>query len=228
MPELVKFFSDRLLDSATIVVEMGHERTVRHDPIAIAIMESASTSNTSATALHRWGRCFPQNTALSMLVEPEVRRRTPLIAPIPTAKRIGDILRYLGLTKTQLKDICGVSRQTLYDWLEGKFEPDTDNAARIQKIHRAALVVPQRARRPLSSAVVTQPILGRETLLDLLRKPRLDLDVLHEAIALLAEGSGAREQRSASALRERLGFSAAKRESQDAVLAENAEELGSE
>jgi transcriptional regulator with XRE-family HTH domain len=202
---------------------------VRHDPIAIAIMESASTFNTGATALHRWGLYFPQNTALFTLVEPElVRRPARLVAPIPTGERIRDILRYLGLTKTQLKDICGVSRQTLYDWLEGKFEPDADNAARLLEIHSAALVVPQRARRPLSSAVLTQPVLGKETLLDLLRKPRLDLDVLHEAIALLAERSGEREQRSAKTLRERLGFSAAKRESQDDVLADNADDLGSE
>jgi transcriptional regulator with XRE-family HTH domain len=227
MPELVNFLPERLLDSAQILAEPGAARTVRHDPIAIAILESASTFNTGATALHRWGLYFPQNTALFTLVEPEVvRRPARLVAPIPTGERIRDILRYLGLTKTQLKDICGVSRQTLYDWLEGKFEPDTDNAARLQEIHSAALVVPQRARRPLSAAVLTRPVLGKETLLDLLRRPRLDLGVLNEAIALLAERSGEREQRSAKALRERLGFSAAKRE--DEVLADNADDLGSE
>lgn len=227
MPELVNFLPNRLLDSTQILSDPSPARTVRHDPIAIAIMESASTFNTGASALHRWGLSFPQNTALFTLVEREVVRRPPrLVAPIPTGQRIRDILRYLGLTKTQLKDICGVSRQTLYDWLEGKFEPDTDNAARLQEIHSAALVVPQRARRPLSAAVLTRPVLGEETLLDLLRKPRLDLDVLNEAIALLAERSGGREQRSGKALRERLGFSAAKRE--DEVLADNADDLGSE
>lgn len=227
MPELVNFLPDGLLDSAQSLGETGPARTVRHDPIAIAIMESASTFDAGATALHRWGLCFPQNTALFTLVEPEVfRRPTRFVAPIPTGERIRDILRYLGLTKTQLKDICGVSRQTLYDWLEGKFEPDTDNAARLQEIHRAALVVPQRARRPLSAAVLTQPVLGKKTLLDLLRKPHLDLDVLNEAISLLAKRSGEREQRSAKALRERLGFSAARRE--DEVLADNTDHPDSE
>src|SRR5262249_3887734 len=104
----------------------------------------------------------------------------------------------------------------------------TNNAARLQEIHSAALVVPHRGRRPLSAAMLSQRVLGRQSLLDLLRKTRLDLDLLQEAIALLAERSGEREQRSAKALRERLGFSTAKRDSQDQVLADNADDLGSE
>jgi len=228
MPELVNFLPDRLLDSAQILADVSPQRTVCHDPIAIAIMQSASTINAGATATHRWGLYFPQNTALYTLVEPEPRRPAKLVAPIPANDRIRDILRYLGLTKTQLKDICGVSRQTLYDWLDGKFEPDADNAARLQEIHKAALVVPRGARRPLKAALLSQPILGAETLLDLLRKPRLDFAVLQDAIAMLAERSGQAERRSAKALRERLGFSPSKREAQDQVLADNADDLDSE
>jgi len=227
VPELVKFLPDRLLDSVQILGEPS-QRTVRHGPIAFAILESASTFNTGTGALHRWGLYFPQSTALFSLAEPELRRSAILARPIPANERIRDILRYLGLTKTQLKDICGVSRQTLYDWLGGKFVPDVDNGARLHEIHKAALVVPQRARKPLRAAVLTQPILGAENLLDLLRKPRLDLGVLQEAIALLAERSGHLENRSANALRERLGFSSVKPESQDQVLAENADDLDSE
>jgi DNA-binding XRE family transcriptional regulator len=228
MPELVKFLPDRLLDSAQILADVSPQRTVCHDPIAIAIMEAASTFNASATALHRWGRCFPQNTALFALVEPDLRRPAKLAAPIPTNERIRDVLRYLALTKTQLKDICGVSRQTLYDWLDGKFEPDVDNAARLLELHKVALVVPQRDRKPLRAAVLSQRILGEETLLDLLRKPRLDIDVLQDAIAMLAEQSRQLEDRSAKSLRERLEFSPIKRESQDQALADNADDLASE
>jgi hypothetical protein len=228
VPELVKFLPDRLLDSAQILAEPSQTKTVRHDPIAIAIMESISTFNTGATALHRWGLYFPQNTTLFTLIEPEARRRPQLAAPIPANERIRDILGYLGLTKTQLKDICGVSRQTLYDWIDGKFEPDADNAARLKEIHKAALVVPQRARKPLRAALFSQPILGEETLLDLLRKRRLDFNVLQDAIVMLADRSKQIEDRSAKALRERLGFSSVKRESQDQVLADNADDLASE
>lgn len=178
------------------------------DPWAFALMAMVSTVDPSSAALERWGRYFPQSTTTALEsreVAPE--RRLAAVAPFVSAPdRIRDALRYLGLTKMQLKDICTISRQTLYDWLAGRFEPDAANAARLRDVHELALLVPQHSRRPIRAALLTQPVLGGASLLDLLRKPHLDMPRLREVVVALAEKSDLQEKRSASALRERLGF----------------------
>jgi len=145
-------------------------------------------------------------------------------AVVSTSERILDALRFLGLTKTQLKDICAVSRQTLYDWLDSKFEPDAANAARVRTIHELALLVPKHSRAPIRAALLTQPIAAGESLLDMLQKQQLDMPQLREAVIALASRSGMREKRSASALRERLGFRKLEKVPQTANLDGNIED----
>lgn len=207
--------------------ELQEQRSVNRDPWAFALMAMVSTLDPSAAALERWGRYFPQSTTTvveSCEIGP-ARRLADVVAIVSASDRIRDALRYLGLTKTQLKDICAISRQTLYDWLAGRFEPDATNGARLRDVHELALLVPQHSRRPIRAALLTQPVLGEASFLDLLRQPRLDMPRLREIVVALAGKSELAEKRSARALGERLGSKRPSQESEADNLADNIEDL---
>lgn len=207
--------------------DLQEQRNVNRDPWAFALMAMVSTIDPSSAALERWGRYFPQSTTTvleSREIAPE-RQFVDLKAFVSAPDRIRDALRYLGLTKMQLKEICAVSRQTLYDWLAGRFEPDATNGARLRDVHELALLVPQHSRRPVRAALLTQPVLGAASLLDMLRQPRLDMPRLREVVIALAAKSDLAEKRSASALRERLGFKKRSPESGADNLSDSAEDL---
>ena len=216
-----------LIDSIRGLDVQQAPRIVNPDPWAFALMTVVSTLNPSVASLEGWGRYFPQNTTTvtESFERNSERSLVNMAVMVTTSERIRDALRLLGLTKTQLKEICAVSRQTLYDWLSGSFEPDTANAARLRAIHELALLVPRNSRLPIRAALLTQPISGEESLLDMLRKPTLNMRRLREAVAALASRSGMHEKRSASALRERLGFRKLEKASQTANLDENTEDL---
>jgi hypothetical protein len=202
-------------------------RRATRAPWAASLMAMASTIDPSPAALAGWNHYFPQSTTTEIEIQaarpphPVADRRTLASAP----ELIRDVLRYLGLTKTQLKDACAVSRQTLYDWLSGAFEPDAANSARLRTIHELALLVPQHAPRPLRAALLTQPIIGAASLLDLLRAPRLDLATLREAVITLSAASTVADQRTASAVRDRLGFKRLAPATETRNLDESLEEL---
>lgn len=207
--------------------ELQEQRSVNRDPWAFALMAMVSTIDPSAAALERWGRYFPQSTTTvveSRDTVPE-RRLVDVVAVVSAPDRIRDSLRYLGLTKTQLKDICAISRQTLYDWLAGRFEPDATNGARLRDVHELAMLVPQHSRRPIRAALLIQPVVGGVSLLDMLRRPSLDMPRLREVVVALAAKSELAEKRSASALRERLGFKKLSQKSEAENLADNVEDL---
>jgi hypothetical protein len=208
--------------------ELQEERSVNREPWAFALMAMVTSMNPSSSALERWGHYFPQSTTTGAEAR-EIgadRRLADVAAFVSAPDRIRDALRYLGLTKTQLKDICAISRQTLYDWLGGRFEPDAKNGARLRGVHELALLVPQHSRRPIRAAFVTQPVFGAASLLDMLQQPRLDMPMLRQVVIALAANSGLAEKRSASALRERLGFKKLSQKSQADNLADNVEGLG--
>jgi hypothetical protein len=195
--------------------------------LALALAGAASVS-LSVNCLRDWDAYVPDGTSFAKplfgFTAPKgVRARRP----VPAAGRIADLLRYLGLTKTQLKDICGVSRQTLYDWIAGKFEPEGSNAARLVVLHDLALQVPIRARSPIQSALLSQPLFGTQTFLDVLKAPRLDEARLEAGLTALLEQSSARDSRSARATLERLGFALPSDVTEEAIFAENTEDADS-
>jgi len=203
-------------------------RIVSRDFFPVGLMAVASTLNPSVESLERWSQYFPQNTTVVSRLHqgPQFERiRTNRVASVPASERIRDALRYLGLTKTQLKDICTVSRQTLYDWLAGKFEPDEANSARLTTVHELALLVPLHSPVPIRARLLSVPILGHRSLLDMLRMSTLDTNQLREAVIALSRRSGVRDKDSANSLRERLGYPKLDLGAQEANLRENIDEL---
>ncbi|MGB8931721.1 MAG: helix-turn-helix transcriptional regulator [Anaeromyxobacteraceae bacterium] len=195
------------------------------EPLARVFLTAMTTFNLTPGVLSGFERYLPQST--TVVVERRSSRffAAHLSDSVPTADRIRDILRYLGLSKTQLKDACRVSRQTLYDWLEGRFEPEAANAARLKEIHALALTVAA-AGTPLSARIVQSPLPDGRTLALALAESAPHFEELKGFVTTLASVSAAKKSRSAKSLLERLGGTPPSEHSQDATLDDNLSKIG--
>lgn len=117
-----------------------------------------------------------------------------------------ELLAALSLNKSQLAEVLGVSRPTLYDWLDGK-EPKAANAQRLAALVQILASAGVNPANSLSPRFVRQPLSDRaKSLLDLLKEdpvdePRVNA-LIHEAKTLEAEAQArrtAREERLAAA-----------------------------
>ena len=99
-----------------------------------------------------------------------------------------EVLAALSLNKTLLAEVLGVSRPTLYDWLEGQ-EPNAANAQRLRSLVRLLANAGVTAADALSPRFVREALNdGEPSLLDLLKADTIDearvAKVLREAKAL--------------------------------------------
>jgi transcriptional regulator with XRE-family HTH domain len=78
------------------------------------------------------------------------------------ADRVREVLAALSLNKSQLADVLGVSRPTLYDWFEGK-EPNSANAGRLIHLLRLLSRSGISSTTPLNARFVRQPINDRDS-----------------------------------------------------------------
>jgi len=179
-----------------------------------------STATPVRVALSNWDKYFVTNTGLTIAHRAPTTRIRNTTRSISASQRLRDVLRYLSLQKTDLKDICGVSRQTLYDWLAGKFEPDTEKASRLRDLHELASMVAATGS-PLRAATLSEPLVGGRSLLDSLRAPRLDMASLRDAMSALTRQSEDRNRHSARETLKRLGFPPITEETMRANLEHN-------
>lgn len=77
-------------------------------------------------------------------------------AATPLREQISYVSRFLGLGKSQLARLFGVSRQTIYDWISGSSEPSGENARNLTILARALSGANGVARRPLYHRFVTE------------------------------------------------------------------------
>lgn len=194
-------------------------------PLAWAVLGAMTSVNPSPASLGGLERYLPQGTTVTLTLR---ALRSPvhhLRDDVSTPEQVRDILRFLGLTKTQLKDACRVSRQTLYDWLEGRFEPEAERAERLHHLHALALVA-RDAGGPLSAKVVERARPDGRTLPELLCATQPRYEELKGMVAALAGTTAARKGRSARARLEQLGGTPPSRAAQEATLADNLDKLG--
>ena len=199
-------------------------RIVCRDPFAIAVMAAVTTLDPSAVAVNRWGLYFPQSTTLCI-----ASKRHPIVVQVdraePATEQVSEVLRLLGLSKTQLKEALGVSRQTIYDWLSGKFDPEDEKAERLATLRNLARVVEDRLGGPLPPRALREVSVGGRTLLDLLVRPQTEQSLLRSAITGAVSGVLQMRGRSARASRQRQGVEMPSEGQLDEVLDANASEL---
>lgn len=93
---------------------------------------------------------------------------------LSTADQAREVLAALSLNKSQLAEVLGVSRPTLYDWLDGS-EPNASNAARLTTLLRLLARASIGSSNPLNARFVRRPLSdGNSSLLDVLTASPLD------------------------------------------------------
>jgi transcriptional regulator with XRE-family HTH domain len=113
-----------------------------------------------------------------------LKREAGEVAHIPLLPKgqVSLITRFIGLGKSQVATLFGVSRQTLYGWLKGKIEPIGENAQRVALLARAMAPACRGLRRPLYHDFVTEaPTRGEASIIELLEQENWDERELAQA-----------------------------------------------
>ena len=120
---------------------------------------------------------FPRITSSSRIdrrnVGPSALR--PLtISALPIARQVRELQTALSINKSELASILGVSRPTVYDWLNGG-QPNALNRSRIRTLLRLLSESRVSANNPLFPRFVRSRLEpGNQTILDLLSEETID------------------------------------------------------
>lgn len=96
-----------------------------------------------------------------------VPAREHVATPVaPHTALMQDVRRGFGRTMSRLPEVFGVSRQTLYNWLDGE-TPKTAHQARLQQLAAAALVFEQMGVKP-TTAMLDRPLHSGQSFLQLM------------------------------------------------------------
>ena len=95
----------------------------------------------------------------------------------PITEALEVIRTTFGLTMEMLSDACSVTRPLVYRWLDGSVTPKRQNQQRIFKLREAALNW-QREAYPHPKNHLHEPIMGGNTLLDMLNEDPVDIQKL--------------------------------------------------
>lgn len=94
------------------------------------------------------------------------------------------IERVFGLNVTELAEVCGATRKSIYDWRKGAI-PRSDKLARIYDLRRAALGW-ERAGLGVPGAALRAPVIHERSLFELLCAETLDFEAIQFAGERLA------------------------------------------
>lgn len=88
------------------------------------------------------------------------------VAPAPYAELMQQVRRGFGRTMSRLPEVFGVSRQTLYNWLDGETPKDI-HQARLYQLAEAAKVFEELSFKP-NAGLLDRPLIKGLTFLQLL------------------------------------------------------------
>lgn len=132
-----------------------------------------------------------------------VRTEIPDYLVWPIEDKMRNLAAALSLNKSQLARILGVTRPTVYSWLQGK-EPDAANTGRLHTLLRSLSLASVSGTMPLNARFVRQrPETGEPSLLELLSEEEPASDRIVEALKAVRRLGDLADQEQA-ALEERL------------------------
>jgi transcriptional regulator with XRE-family HTH domain len=144
--------------AGVVILVSGYEPYLPHVGTSPAVVDERSFTRISKPGATRASSSYQDVLTLSV------------------ADQAGELLAALSLNKSQLADVLGVSRPTLYDWLDGK-EPNPANAERIASLLRLLARAGVTASAPLNARFVRQPPNeDGPSLLEVLSAEQLDED----------------------------------------------------
>lgn len=158
--------------------------------------------------------------------EPSGDVRNTFVITEPLATRAAELLveaqARLGLSKSSLSRICGVTRQTIYDWINKAHEPDAENLSKLELLDNL-LSYPRLRGYALSRKWAKRQTVKGVSLLAVLERPTPDLalakEVLDELILLIEKDRST--ERPTQTGRARAGWSALDEAQRERNLAYN-------
>lgn len=188
---------------------------------------AAPVSSSSSQAEYELLPMFPQSSTVisgAPDVRPAKAQRTPHVLPV-TAEQLRLLQGFFALSKTQLAQICGVQRQTIYDWLAGNFEAEGNNARRVAQLFVIAKALKAAGARALSARDLTRRLSDETTILSLLGADPVSPDAVLAVLVQLQEAGHITHANSASATRERLGWQPTSKERAERNLEANLDDF---
>ena len=146
-------------------------------------------------------------------------------AAMPFSERALLVCSSLGISKSELARIFGVSRPALYAWVSGESEPQGANAQRLRILGLLVTEVCRETRRPLFHRFVNEPLPGEtESIVDVLLSDAWDEPRLRR---LFAEARRLTTERDARIARAKLDL-VSTADVQEKALHDNLVALGAE
>ena len=131
----------------------------------------------------------------TLVVDAALHGQVHSVVALSTAEQVRELLAALSLNKSQLASVLGISRPTLYEWLDGN-EPAQANASRIDSLLRVLAAAGVASRSPLNARFVRRPIVpGMPSLLEVLQRESPNQAEIVKLINAAQAHSGAAQTR---------------------------------
>ena len=119
------------------------------------------------------------------------------ITTIPFSEHASIISSALGLSKSDIARILGISCPTLYSWIKGTGEPSgIDNPKRLRTLGELTGEICKESKRPLYHRFVEEPLPNQtSSILALLLAEHWDLNQLRQLLSEARALTSARDQR---------------------------------
>lgn len=114
-----------------------------------------------------------------------VARETEDGIVLGTSEKLVAIQHYLGLNTTELAQVLYVSRPTVYSWIRGEQDPHLSNLERITVLYNFAKSWERICPKSLGT-LVRQPVVGSESLVQMLSAEHINAAQVSDALQRLA------------------------------------------
>jgi transcriptional regulator with XRE-family HTH domain len=152
-------------------------------------------SLTSHTLLHKGAWVYDATLAVS-----SSESATQGVAETPSAQ-LNLVREALGLSITDLASLLGVTRPTIYAWIQGKQEPKPEMLARIQELYVVAQAAEALAL-PRMNRLVRRPLASGPSLLVRLQRGDADAEAALMELAEMASREESQRQQSRASFAE--------------------------